>query len=219
LPLNCAGHRKDSESKQLPAYLLIHYISLHTMYINFFSSLVALVSLSTLNLIPSSNAIPITTGQSDALIQRGVENQGLNVFGRSGVFDGSSAYAYAARSVEDDTELISRDWNDDTLSIAAREVSDLNSRSSWDESMEMVKRTKKGSAASGKQDCSACAGDGIVPDFCAACNGAGSTTQQQGRFTVTTACAQCQGTGGGGGSVDCSKCKGTGKKRELFDFE
>jgi DnaJ-class molecular chaperone len=61
--------------------------------------------------------------------------------------------------------------------------------------------------------CDGCAGDGQVPNTCQGCGGEGVTTQQQGRFTVTTQCAQCGGTGGQG-SVDCSKCKGTGIKRD-----
>lgn len=65
--------------------------------------------------------------------------------------------------------------------------------------------------------CSACGGigsrKGTEPETCQACGGRGHIRHQQGFFTLTRPCSQCQGTG----RVirdPCPECKGEGRKRQ-----
>ncbi|MEI6126301.1 MAG: molecular chaperone DnaJ [Pseudomonadota bacterium] len=65
--------------------------------------------------------------------------------------------------------------------------------------------------------CPACKGSGAAPgsspETCSMCRGAGRVTQQQGFFSIATACPRCRGTGTTI-SAPCKECRGTGKTFE-----
>jgi molecular chaperone DnaJ len=65
--------------------------------------------------------------------------------------------------------------------------------------------------------CSACSGSGAEPgtkpQTCQTCGGQGRVMQQQGFFSIATACPRCRGTGTIIASP-CKQCRGTGKTIE-----
>ena len=70
--------------------------------------------------------------------------------------------------------------------------------------------------------CKTCAGSGAKagtnPETCKTCRGLGEVRFQQGFFTLSKTCSECQGTG----SViahKCGTCKGSGKKHEEVHLE
>ncbi len=62
--------------------------------------------------------------------------------------------------------------------------------------------------------CPTCSGNGsepgTSPETCSMCNGAGKVKQQQGFFSIVTACPRCHGNGSYI-SKPCKKCSGSGK--------
>lgn len=85
-------------------------------------------------------------------------------------------------------------------------------RLTFEESLEGVTRSI---AVKGKASCLDCRGTGAragaVPEVCPACAGRGATVQNQGRFSFTRPCHQCQGSG----TLiknPCPRCRGTGSR-------
>jgi hypothetical protein len=159
--------------------------------------------------------------QRSDILQKDITSPAIATVGR----EPGSVVLHASQNTNE-RQLIPRGWvpdAEDVLEIVARgwepEVDslDLSKRSpaSRSRSPSRSRGGLKSSPASGSGDCKACGGDGQVP--CGDCGGTGEIVTQQGRFTVTTACAACQQRGET--SMDCQKCKGTGKKRELDELE
>ena len=70
--------------------------------------------------------------------------------------------------------------------------------------------------------CETCKGSGAktgtFPETCSTCGGAGRVMQQQGFFSMATACPECRGTG----TIikePCKPCRGTGKNRQTKNLK
>jgi hypothetical protein len=153
------------------------------------------------------------------VLQRGIPSPSIAIVGRQP----GSEVLHASRNIdelqvipralvpdaEDALEIVTRGWELELDNL------DLTKRSPASKPKSKSRGGLKSSPASGSGDCTACGGDGQVP--CGSCGGTGEIVTQQGRFTSTTPCQACQQRGET--SLDCQKCKGTGKKRGIDELE